>query len=118
MGIHIIIGTVKGSFLLRSDDGRADWTLEGPLFKGWKVTASTRDGEGRTFLATASDVYGPAIQVCDDGDLQNWRQIESGPAWPKEGERKLNQIWTLDWTPERFWAGVDEAGLFTSTDGG
>ncbi|MCZ6637846.1 MAG: hypothetical protein O7C66_06580, partial [Alphaproteobacteria bacterium] len=23
---------------------------EGPFFKGWKVTASTRDGEGRTFL--------------------------------------------------------------------
>lgn len=117
MGVVGIVGTAKGGFVMRSDAGRERWELEGPLFKGWKVTAAARDERGRTFLATASDVYGAAIHASDD--LETWRQIEHGPAWPKGGERKLNQIWTLRAAPGgRWFAGVDEAGLFVSEDGG
>lgn len=121
MPVHLLIGTDKGGFVLRGDPSRASWTIEGPLFKGWKVTASARDDDGRYMVATASDVYGAALHVSDD--LVEWRQIEAGPSWPKpaegEPERKLNQIWTI--VPRgggRWLAGVDEAGVFASDDGG
>jgi len=141
--VQAIVGTDKGAFLLRSDDSRSDWEIEGPLFKGWKVTASLRDQRGRFIVATASDVYGAAIHVSDD--LKEWRQIENGPAWPKasssnggagsaagsgdseghsggdsgsEDGRKLNQIWTIVSAGDRLYAGVDVAGLFASDDGG
>jgi hypothetical protein len=43
VNVLLIVGTDKGAFLLRSDAARARWTVEGPLFKGWKVTAVERD---------------------------------------------------------------------------
>ena len=42
----------------------------------------------------------------------------SRPAWAKDSERKLNQIWTIVPGPDTLYAGVDEAGLFASDDGG
>lgn len=104
----IFVGTVKGAFLV---DGSK---IEGPLFKGWKVTTSARDEKGRTFVGLASDVYGASIQVSDD--LKKWRQIEKGPAYP-EGGPKMKQIWTIR-PGATMYAGVDEAGLFESADRG
>lgn len=115
MSVTAIVGTDKGAFLLRAGADRRDWTLDGPHFKGWKVTASMRV-DGRYVLATASFVYGMALHVSDD--LRTWRQIEHGPAWPKDSNRKLNQVWTLARAGGRLYAGVDEAGLFSSDDGG
>ncbi len=115
MGITLIVGTEKGAFTCRSED-RASWTVEGPLFKGWKATASARSPSGRWLLATASRVYGAAIQVSDD--LKEWRQIEKGPAWPEATERKMNQIWELAAFEDRHFAGVDVAGIFISDDDG
>jgi hypothetical protein len=115
MSVCTLVGTAKGAFLLRSEN-RVDWSVEGPLFKGWKVTAATRDADGRIYVATASDVYGPAIHASED--LASWRQLEAVPAWPEASERKLNQIWTLVAGRNRLLAGVDVAGLFESHDRG
>jgi photosystem II stability/assembly factor-like uncharacterized protein len=115
--VQLIVGTVKGGFVARSDAERRTWSLAGPFFKGWKVTAVGRLPSGRFLVATASDVYGPALH--ETADFASFRQIEDGPAWPKGGERRMNQIWTL--VPgggARVWAGVDEAGLFLSEDEG
>jgi len=116
MRIVTLIGTEKGAFLGRSDVHRRDWTIEGPLFKGWRVTAAARTPSGRYLLATASQVYGPALHASPD--LSNWKQIEQRPAYPEGSDRKLNQIWTIRCTPNRHYAGVDVAGLFTSDDDG
>lgn len=130
MGTTLIVGTEKGAFLCRSKD-RAKWTVEGPLFKGWKVTASTRTPSGRYLLATASQIYGAALHASKD--LKEWKQIEKGPAYPeakdksqptpgeavgKGFEPKMNQIWTLAAAGKRVYAGADTAGLFTSDDDG
>jgi len=110
----LIIGTDKGAFLARSDAARTAWTIEGPLFKGWRITAIGRDG-GRTFLGVNSFVYGATIQASDD--LAKWRQVD-GPAYPKDGTRKLTQIWKVQPAGGALFAGVAEAGLFRSDDRG
>jgi hypothetical protein len=138
MSVVVIVGTEKGAFVCRSDERRKEWQIDGPLFKGWKVTASDRSPSGRYFIATASQVYGAAMHV--GSDLKNWKQIESGPAYPaaeaaKQGFegpypgtdeewverarlRKLNQVWTIRCGASRHYAGVDTAGLFSSDDDG
>jgi photosystem II stability/assembly factor-like uncharacterized protein len=114
--VRVLVGTEKGAFVFSSDRARRSWQVEGPLFKGWKVTASARSASGRYFLATASQVYGAALHVGED--FKNWSQIEQGPAYPEGGDHKLNQIWTLFQAPDRLYAGVDSAGLFFSRDDG
>jgi photosystem II stability/assembly factor-like uncharacterized protein len=116
MSVTVIIGTEKGAFIARSDARRTTWAIEGPIFKGWKVTAAARSASGTYFVATTSYVYGPAIQA--GTDLRSWRQIENGPAYPQGGDRKLNQIWTIHTGASRHYAGVDVAGLFSSDDDG
>jgi photosystem II stability/assembly factor-like uncharacterized protein len=116
MKVSLLIGTVKGAFLMESDGERRSWSVRGPLFKGWKVTAFGRDLEGGYLAATASEVYGPAIHK--SADLDEWRQIERSPAYSGESGFKLNQIWTFSRAGQRLLAGVDEAGLFASDDGG
>jgi hypothetical protein len=116
MRLVTLVGTEKGGFVCTSNGHRRAWTIEGPLFKGWRVTATARTPSGRYLLATASHVYGPALHTSHD--LKNWSQIERRPAYPEGGERRLNQIWTILCTPEGHYAGVDVAGLFTSEDDG
>ena len=114
--VTVLVGTLKGAFVFRASAPRSDWKIDGPLFKGWKVTAAERLPDGTFLAATASDVYGPALHR--SRDLVEWSQIERGPAWPQGGSRKLNQIWKLAAGHGRAFAGVDEAGLFVSEDGG
>ncbi len=116
MNVTVLVGTLKGAFVFRSSARRSDWAIDGPLFKGWKFTAAERLPDGTLLAATASDVYGPALHR--SRDLCEWSQIERGPSWPQGGIRKLNQVWKIAAGHGRVFAGVDEAGLFVSEDGG
>ncbi|QDU62601.1 BNR/Asp-box repeat protein [Planctomycetes bacterium Pan216] len=110
MSARVFVGTAKGAFLLTSDHSRQDWTIEGPLFPGWKVTSATRTPRGTFLAGTGSFVYGATLHQSDD--LKNWKQIEGGPSYSKESGRAIKEIWTIDATEERTLVGVDEAGLF------
>jgi hypothetical protein len=112
----VVLGTDKGVFLLRGDPARKTWSLEGPLFKGWRATAAARSKNGRWYLGLASEVWGAAIHTSDD--LKHWRQIENGPAYPSGGDRRLEQIWRITAAGDRLYAGVADAGLFRSDDDG
>ena len=116
MKIHLIAGTNKGAFIYRSDAERSDWTIGDPIFKGWKVSALGRTPNGRFLAATASDVYGPAVQVSDN--LRTWRQVEASPSWNGATDRSLKQIWTFATGGDRVYAGVEDAGIFISEDDG
>lgn len=90
MGVLLVVGTEKGAFLIRSDRARERWSIEGPVFKGWKVTTAMRDARGRYFLGVASRVYGPTIQMSDD--LAKWVQggmVIAELIGRKEGNRLL-----------------------------
>ncbi len=116
MSVVLVVGTVKGGFILRGDDARASWDVAGPIFKGWAVTTSTEAPDGRMLLGTASRVYGASVQA--SRDLVDWTQLPAAPAYPDGGDRRLTQIWTLVTAGDAIYAGVDEAGLFVSRDGG
>ena len=116
MSVVVIVGTDKGGFVLRSDASRSSWQIDGPIHRGWKVTAAARAGDGTWLMATTSNIYGPAIQL--SRDLKEWRQAAKPPAYAKGGERKLTQIWKLLAHENVCYAGVDEAGLFRSSDNG
>lgn len=113
--VTLAVGTEKGGWLLRSRD-RDAWEVSGPLFPGWRVTALGRAPGGTYLAGVASDWFGPAVHR--SRDLADWEQVVHGPSFPEGGDRTLNEIWTIQPAGEAVWAGVDEAGLFRSTDDG
>lgn len=111
---RIAVGTEKGGYLV--EDGGVGWSVTGPIFPGWKVTAFGSAPDGTHLAAVASNWFGVGIQR--SADLESWEQTETPPVWPEDAGRKLNQVWTFHTDGDRIWVGVDEAGLFTSEDQG
>jgi photosystem II stability/assembly factor-like uncharacterized protein len=136
MGVALIVGTAKGAAVLTSRDRRG-WNEEFVL-RGWPVTASVRDEEGRTYIAVNSPNFGVALFASDD--LKDWKQLDAAPRYRPEdrgnpehhrlvakmdfegklkgGGRFVDQIWTLHAAHGALYAGVSEAGLFISRDRG
>lgn len=106
----IAVGTEKGGFII--DDDR----LQEHILPGWKVTAFGKAPDGTYLLGVASNWFGAAVHRSKD--LSTWEQTETGPSWPEGSDRKLNQIWFFTNVDGVFYCGVDDAGLFTSQDGG
>ena len=108
----VAIGTEKGGYLLRGEG--SEFAVTGPLFPGWKVTAFHSTPTGHFLAGVASNWFGAAIHR--SSDLESWDQVTPGPEH-HEG-RTLEQIWTLASAGPRIYAGVAEAGLFSSDDDG
>ncbi len=121
--VLLMVGTRKGAFFFWSDEARREWRIDGPLIKGWEVGSLTLDrrGDQAVYAGVGHFVYGPTIQVSRDFG-STWKQIENGPRYREGGDAKLNRIWTVvpghPSEPGVLYAGVDEAGLFVSRDGG
>ncbi len=121
----LLVGTMKGAFVLRSDESRRKWKIEGPHFRGEAVYAllhDTRAGRRRTFAATNSMHWGPTLRTSDDNGA-TWS--EPGPQtvrFPAESGRALAQIWQIaagrPSEPKVLYCGVEPAALFESRDGG
>ena len=112
--MRILVGTEKGAYLL-SESG-SDWQVEGPMFPGWKVTAFGETTGGTHVAGVGSNWFGVGVHHSDN--LIDWKPSDSPPAWPEGSERKMEQIWTFHNEGERLLAGVAQAGLFSSDDGG
>jgi photosystem II stability/assembly factor-like uncharacterized protein len=121
MSVLASIGTRKGLFLLRSDEGRRDWELEGPLLTGWEVFHALLDPrDGALYACTNSFVYGPTVH----------RSADLGGTWiraeklglPGDGELTLEKTWHLEPgrpdEPGRLWLGAAPGALFRSDDSG
>jgi photosystem II stability/assembly factor-like uncharacterized protein len=112
--VKIAVGTEKGAYLL--EDGSGDWSVSGPLFPGWKVTAFGAAPDGTHLAAVGSNWFGVGVHRSEDFDT--WHQIDQPPSWSEEGDRKMEQVWTFHTADDTVWAGVAHAGLFTSEDQG
>jgi hypothetical protein len=132
-GIRVLVGTRKGAFVLTADGGRQDWEVSGPLFPGWEmyhVAGSPADPD-RLYASQSSGWFGQLIQRSDDGGA-TWEQVGSrfeydgvpgthqwydGTPHPWEFAR----VWHLEPSPtdpDTVYAGVEDAALFRSVDGG
>ncbi|MGA3010998.1 MAG: sialidase family protein [Terracidiphilus sp.] len=131
--VRVLVGTRKGAFILTSDGKRKDWQVSEPLFTGWEIyhlKGSPAD-PNRLFASQCSGWFGQQIQRSDDGGV-NWEPVGNkftydgvpgthqwydGTAHPWEFKR----VWHLEPSladPDLVYAGVEDAALFKSSDGG
>ena len=132
-GVRLLVGTRKGAFVLTADGKRDKWHVDGPHFAGWEmyhVKGSPAD-PNRIFASQSSSWFGQVMQRSDDGG-KTWQAVGNqfiydgvpgthqwydGTPHPWEFKR----VWHIEPSatdPETVLAGVEDAALFKSTDGG
>lgn len=123
--VLLLVGTMKGAFLFRSDASRKSWEMGGPYFPGSAVYALAYDGrEGRQRLwaGPQSMHWGALLRTSDDFG-RTWTNPESANLkFPDGTDAALKQIWQI--VPGRasegdtLYCGVEPAALFVSRDAG
>ena len=132
-GVRVLVGTKKGAFVLTSDGKRKTWDVSAPHFAGWELyhlKGSPAD-PNRLYASQCSGWFGQQIQRSDDGG-KTWNSVDNkftyagvpgthqwydGTPHPWEFAR----VWHLEPSltdPDTVYAGVQDAALFRSTDGG
>ncbi len=128
--VTVLVGTTRGAFFYHSDADRKNWEMTGPHLDGWEIyslcglndsNGNGNQSNGRIFAGTSHFVYGTTIRVSDDMG-ETWTQVEASPRYSEDSGFKMNRIWQIvpghPAQPGTMYAGVDEAGLFASHDGG
>ena len=123
---HLLaIGTRKGLWLARSDDGRRSWTVEGPHLLMQEVAAVCIDTRGpapRLLAGTQYGHWGPTVMWSDDLGA-SWQETDHGAIrFPVETGAALARVWQLRPDsadrPGLVWAGCEPHSLWRSDDGG
>ena len=100
IAVLALVGTRKGLFLLRGDDDRTSWQVEGPLLDGWGVYHAIVDERDGTIYAAANHlVYGPTVQRSTDGG-KTWRRSRQ-IGLPEESGLMVNATWHVEPGPEQ-----------------
>ncbi|MDQ1667467.1 MAG: hypothetical protein QOH75_3498 [Actinomycetota bacterium] len=132
-GVRVLVGTRKGAFVLTADGKRDKWDVSGPHFAGWEmyhVKGSPADPD-RIYASQSGGWFGQLIQRSDDGGT-TWSPV--GNKFEYDGDPGTHQwydgtprpwefkrVWHLEPSltdPDTVYAGVEDAGLFRSDDGG
>jgi photosystem II stability/assembly factor-like uncharacterized protein len=116
----LLIGTVKGVFIYRSDERRAEWALTGPHLGGWEIFSVCGDtAGGRIIAGTGHFSHGPTIRMSSDFG-HTWEGVAQDPRFPEGSNFELKHIWQIvpghPSEPGTWYAGVDDAALFVSRD--
>ncbi|HXS25177.1 MAG TPA: exo-alpha-sialidase [Gemmatimonadales bacterium] len=131
--VRVLVGTRKGAFVLESDGKRERWDVSGPYFGGWEIyhlKGSPADPD-RVYASQCSGWFGQLIQRSSDGG-KTWEPV--GNQFTYEGVPGTHQwydgtphpwefkrVWHLEPSltdPDVVLAGIEDAALFRSTDGG
>jgi photosystem II stability/assembly factor-like uncharacterized protein len=132
-GVRVLVGTRKGAFIITSDGKRERWDVSGPHFAGWEiyhVKGSPAD-PNRLYASQSTGWFGQLIQRSNDGG-KTWEPV--GNKFVYDGVPGTHQwydgtphpwefarVWHLEPSlndPDTVYAGVEDAALFRSTDGG
>ena len=132
-GVRVLVGTRKGAFVLTSDGGRQQWQVDGPHFGGWEVLhvkGSPVDPD-LLWAAPSGGWFGQLIQRSQDGG-KSWDPV--GNDFRYDGVPGTHQwydgtphpwefakVWHLEPSltdRDTVYAGVEDAALFKTTDGG
>ena len=132
-GVRVLVGTRKGAFILTSDGKRQKWDVAGPFFGGWEMyhlKGSPAD-PNRIYASQTSGWFGQQMQRSDDGG-KTWTPVGNkflydgvpgthmwydGTPHPWEFKR----VWHIEPSltdPDTAYAGVEDAAIFKTTDGG
>ena len=131
--VRVLVGTKKGAFVLTADGKRDKWEVSGPHFGGWEiyhVKGSPAD-PNRLYASQTSGWFGQLLQRSNDGG-KTWEPV--GNKFVYEGTPGTHQsydgtphpwefkrVWHLEPSlsdPDAVYAGVEDASLFHSADGG
>ena len=131
--VRVLVGTSKGAFILSADGKRKDWTVSGPHFGGWEIyhMKGSQVEPNRIYAAQSSGWFGQVVHRSDDGG-QSWETV--GNEFAYDGTPGTHQwydgtphpwdfarVWHFEPSltdPDTVYAGVEDAALFRSTDGG
>jgi photosystem II stability/assembly factor-like uncharacterized protein len=132
-GIRVLVGTRKGAFILNSDGKRKKWDVSGPHFAGWEIyhMKGSPIDQSRIYASQSSGWFGQLVQRSDDGG-KTWEPV--GNTFAYDGVAGTHQWYDgtpHPWEFKRVWhfepsltdaetlyAGVEDAAMFKSTDGG
>jgi photosystem II stability/assembly factor-like uncharacterized protein len=131
--LRVLIGTRKGAFIASSDASRRRWEVAGPHFGGWEVyhlKGSPADPD-RLYASQSSGWFGQVMQRSNDGG-KTWEA--AGNQFAYEGAvgthawydgsphpYEFKRVWHLEPSlndPETVYAGVEDAAIFKTSDGG
>jgi hypothetical protein len=123
--VLLLVGTMKGAFLLHSDASRREWAVGGPYFPGRAIYALTHDqrkGRNRVWAAVNSSFWGSYLSSSENLG-RDWTEPEAYHIkFPEGSETSLKQIWQLEEghrdDADTLFCGVEPAALFRSNDAG
>jgi photosystem II stability/assembly factor-like uncharacterized protein len=131
--VRLLVGTRKGAFVMTSDGKRDAWKISGPHFAGWEIyhVKGSPTDPNRLYASQTSSWFGQVMQRSDDGGA-TWAPV--GNQFTYDGVPGTHQwydgtphpwefarVWHLEPSltdPDTVYAGVEDAALFRSTDGG
>ena len=122
--VLLMVGTVKGAFLLRSSADRRRWDVAGPYFHGNVVSALAYDGrEDRHRLwASTCAFWGTFLRASDDFGKIWTNPQEASLKFPAETGAVLKNIWQIRLgradESSVMYCGAEPAALFESRDAG
>jgi len=132
-GVRLLVGTKKGAFIITADGTRKDWTISQPHFGGWELyhLKGSPVDPNRIWASQTSGWFGQQLPRSDDGG-KTWTPVGNkfeydgvpgthswydGTPHPWEFKR----VWHIEPSlsdADTVFAGVEDAALFKSTDGG
>jgi photosystem II stability/assembly factor-like uncharacterized protein len=132
-GVRVLVGTRKGAFILTSDGKREHWNIDGPHFAGWEIyhlKGSPVDPD-RLYASQSSGWFGQVIHRSNNGG-KTWEPVGNefvydgipGTHMWYDGTQhpwEFTRVWYLEPSlgdPDTIYAGVEDAALFRSRDGG
>jgi hypothetical protein len=132
-GVRLLVGTRKGGFVLTSDGKREKWDVSGPHFAGWEIyhMKGSPVDPNRLYASQSSGWFGQLIQRSDDGG-KTWAPVDNKFAYNGDAGThqwydgtphpwEFKRVWHLEPSltdPDTVYAGVEDAALFRTTDGG
>ncbi len=139
MAVTVLVGTTKGAFVLRGDDGRGGWQVSGPHCGGWPINHVIGDpATGRLWAGGGGEWQGAgvwhsadggetwALSLLSNGKFDAWLASDPGlqaytgarpnPPAPFTGE--VEAIWSLHRAGDAVFAGGKPGKLYRSGDGG
>lgn len=124
--VHLLVGTRKGAWILKSNSKRKDWTYSQPILFGCDINHFAADPNNPKVMLIAAKTghLGPTVYRSVDGG-KNFKEAKKPPAFARTTEADAKAVERVICVvaghvsePNAWYAGTAPAGLFRSEDNG